>query len=248
MIATYATPLILCCCLVLSDPTQAASDAEIEALFELSLEELLQLKVSVASSREETISETPAIVSRYEASDLSLMGLRTLKDFLSFVPGVLVDDSVVGHSHIVMRGISEVFNQKVLFLLDDVPYWMPSHSQVPLLGIPLESIDHIEIIRGPGAVIYGSNATSGVVKIITRKRQASAITFTAGNNEVKNAGGYIYQDFNAQGSINIAAEVQREEGFEGEIQGRTRSQQYESLSLDYVYNNMTIKLHGFEAH
>jgi|GEM_PF-2843174 len=67
-------PLMLACCL-LPPPLQAASDADMQALFKLSLEEVLQVKVSVASTREESITDTPAVVSRYgRAGIFSLPG------------------------------------------------------------------------------------------------------------------------------------------------------------------------------
>ena len=99
-----------------------------EELLDLSLTELGNITVTVASTHEETIQKTPAIVSRYEMDDMAKMGLRTLKDVLSFVPGVVLNDIKSGPTSIMIRGVYEAYNQKVLFLVDDVPYWMPSHA------------------------------------------------------------------------------------------------------------------------
>jgi len=144
--------------LYLFSSTPAQSD-ELEALFDLSLEELLSVKVSVASEKPETVIETPAIVSRYNRVDLEKMGITTLREMFNFIPGVIVQYSMPGWATVQIRGIDEAFNQKVLFLLDGVPYHQPSHSLIPMEGVPWESISHVEVIRGPGAVFYDSQAS-----------------------------------------------------------------------------------------
>jgi outer membrane receptor protein involved in Fe transport len=166
---------------------------EFPSYFNMSLQELLQIRVSVASPNSERIINTPAIVSRYDMQDMSGMGLRTLKDLLSFIPGFVLQDSRSGGTTVMIRGLVEAFNQKVLFMLYGVPYWMPSHSEIPLLGMPLEAISHVEVIRGPGAVIYGSNASAGVINIITKQTPQSVVAFSAGSHNKINGGGYIYQ-------------------------------------------------------
>jgi len=90
-------------------------------LFEISLEELLMVDISIASTLSERIIDTPAIVSRYDADDLASMGLRTLKDMLSFIPGFVLQKTRSGGTSVMIRGLVEGFNQKVLFLVDDIP-------------------------------------------------------------------------------------------------------------------------------
>ncbi len=184
--------------------------------FNMSLQELLQIRVSVASPNSERIIDTPAIVSRYDMKDVSGMGLRTLKDLLSFIPGFVLQDSRLGGTTVMIRGLVEAFNQKVLFMLDGVPYWMPSHSEIPLLGMPLEAISHVEVIRGPGAVIYGSNASAGVINIITKQTPQSVVAFSAGSHNKINGGGYIYQGISADSSFSLSFEGQSEDSYEGE--------------------------------
>jgi len=187
--------------------------------FEMTLEELLQIRVNIATValEAERIIETPAVVSRYDMDDMSGMGLRTLKDLLSFIPGFVLQDSRTGGTTVMIRGLVEGFNQKVLFLLDGVPYWMPSHSEIPLLGMPVEAISHVEVIRGPGAVIYGSNASAGVISIVTKKSQNSVLAFSVGSNQKVNAGGYISHEISSDEYVTVAFEAQAENGYEGEF-------------------------------
>ncbi len=228
-------------------------------LFELPLSELLKLEVTVASHKPELISTTPAIVSRYEMDQMEKMGLRTLKEVLSFVPGVLVQDHLFGQPFVSIRGVYEGFNQKVLFLLDDVPYFMSSHSDIPLLGIPVASISHIEIIRGPGAVYYGTNATAGVIKVITKKESNKQVaTLSAGENHLIN--GSTFNHFsNGYHRLQIGLEYQETDGHKARYpaysdansnyQEGTVRRPEETLSAlaKYQYQNFQLSAQAFES-
>ncbi len=139
----------------------------LDGLFSLSLEEVLalRLRVSVASTKPETITQTPAIVSTLTRQQMEKLGLTTLTDVLSFIPGFMVGKSLEGTATVMIRGVPV----KALLLLDGVPYREPGNNYEPFSGIAFQSIERIEAIRGPGAVIYGSNATAGVINIITRQ-------------------------------------------------------------------------------
>jgi outer membrane receptor protein involved in Fe transport len=211
--------LILICLLVLTIPplvqAETAEEYSMPELLGLQLEELANIKVTVASAEPELIIETPAIVSRYDMETLSSMGLRTLRDALSFIPGVVLQDHLFGQTIVMMRGVYEGFNQKVLFLVDGVPYFMPSHSEIPLSGIPLEAISHIEVIRGPGAVFYGTNATAGVINVITKKDTSkSRIAASYGSNDKLNGGAIINHTFNEDLGCSLAFESQTDHGYD----------------------------------
>lgn len=192
-----------------------ADEYSMEQLLGMPLEELADLKVTVASTKPETIIQTPAIVSRYDMETMSSMGLRTLKDVLSFIPGVVLQDHLFGQTIVMMRGVYEGFNQKVLFLVDGVPYFMPSHSEIPLSGVPLEAISHIEVIRGPGAVFYGTNATAGVINVVTKKDTSnSRLSASYGSNDKRNGGGLINHTVNGDTGLSLAFESQADNGYD----------------------------------
>lgn len=219
--------------------------------FELSIEELMKVsfKVSVseASNQEESILKTPAIVSRFDESDLRSMGLNNLKDFLSFVPGLVWDEGAFGNGQLMIRGVSENFGQKVLFMLDDVPYWQSAHSAIPLLGIPLSSIAHIEVIRGPGLAQQGSGATTGVVKVVTKKHANNAANLRIGSNSLVNANFYVHHEFLPGHNINLSAELQDEKGFLASYENidlgvsstNKRAQDFKSILAQYSWSNQT---------
>ena len=224
--------MVLTALLAASSGQGADQDKILDDPFSLSLDELADVTVTVSSNRPERIVDTPAIISRYEADQLSGLGLRTLRDMLAFIPGVTVQDHLFGQTFVSIRGVYEGFNQKVLFLLDDTPYFMPSHSDIPLLGIPFEAISHIEVIRGPGAVYYGTNATGGVIKVVTRKSAANSLAVRAGANAFVNGGGYFNSGDLASGELTAAFELQRSDGYSVEYPA------YTSGSSDFAAGNI----------
>lgn len=191
----------------------AADDDDENALFKLGLKELLAINVSVASVEVESITETPAIVSRYEREDLELMGISTLREMFNFVPGVIVKNSITGIGAVQIRGIDEAFNQKVLFLLDGIPYHQPSHSIIPLEGIVWESISHIEVIRGPGTVLHGTQASGGVINVITKQSpEYSSLYAKVGTDNLREVTGIVSHSWGEHNQLSLSGEVRREGG------------------------------------
>lgn len=182
----------------------AVSNAQQADVFDMSLDQLLEVEVSVASVRSENILLTPAVVSRIEVSALKSMGIHSLEEMISMLPGAQVQDTAIGTKAIMLRGLFEAFNQKVLFQLDGVPYWQGSHGDIPLLGVPLESISHIEVIRGPGTVFHGSNASAGVINVVTKSSQNSSLFATASSSNELGIEFYSGAEV-ADGTLSIAA-------------------------------------------
>ncbi|MDC0663659.1 TonB-dependent receptor [Marinobacter sp. SS21] len=166
------------CCSLLSSGLLAetwSERANSDDWLQMPIEELLSVRVDVASSRTQEIAEAPLIVSRFDKDDLVAMGITSLEDMLNFFPGILTQGTQSGNSAIMSRGLVDSFNQKVLFLLNNVPYWAPSHSAVPLNGVPFESISHVEIVRGPAAVYYGTNASAAVINVVTHQSSDNVV-------------------------------------------------------------------------
>lgn len=243
-----------------------SDDASSVNIYSLSLEELLAIEVNVevASTKAESIIDTPAMVSRYDTIDMERMGLRTLKDILSFFPGFVVQDSK-NATQVIVRGISDSFNQKILFLLDGVPYWMPSHGDIPLLGIPIEAIERVEVIRGPGAVIYGTNASAGVISIVTKKQSSNQVTLKLNNNPLSNLSGYYSSEINEDVRYNISFEFQKDEGYDAYFKNTpggppsrgfppgpndgviSKGNDISSLLVNLKYHNFNLSMQSFQS-
>ena len=86
-----------------------------DEVYSLSLEELMQIEV--VSKTKESVSNSPALVSTYHAEQLLGLGLHSLKDFLHFVPGLEINETLNGGSVIQIRGLPSASNQKILFFI-----------------------------------------------------------------------------------------------------------------------------------
>lgn len=152
------------------------------------LESLLDERVVTTASRSaETTSAAPALVTTIGGDELRRFGVRTLDEALSFLGlGVFAQDTGadlyteldVGASGVVLHNNG----RHVLLLLDG--HVMNSQTTgdaffgVPL-GVPLEAIDHVEVMLGPGSVVYGSNAMLAVVNVVTRAPRTTGSWFVS---------------------------------------------------------------------
>lgn len=185
-----------------------------EDIFDLSLEDLM--KVKVVSGKEESILDSPGTVSTYYPHQLEGMGLHSLSEIISFATSSQLNDSISSVEVIQLRGLSDSNNQKILFLLDGIPYWMPSHGHIPINGIPFSAIEKIEVIRGPAGVIYGTNSSSGVINVVTRKSSGQSISVMAGEDNLGNVDLFASHQFE-EGYATFSFAKQQHDGFEAEV-------------------------------
>ena len=153
-------------------PVASASNpgSETEELIDLSLEELLQLEVTTLSRKPQTLTSSAAAVFVVTQADIQQSGARTLPDILRMVPGVQVAQVDASTWAVAARGSNGVFAGKLLVLQDGRSIYGPMYSGVrwDAQDTDLSSIERIEVVRGPGAVMWGSNAVNGVINIITK--------------------------------------------------------------------------------
>ena len=128
-------------------------------------------QLSIATKRLQTVREAPAIVTVVTEQEIRNMGARDLLDILRRVPGFGATISFVGHPEFEIRGIKSLYSERILFLLDNIPANEMVHGGLaaPVFQISVDNIKRIEIIRGPGSALYGSNAFSGVVNVVTKQ-------------------------------------------------------------------------------
>jgi outer membrane cobalamin receptor len=136
--------------------------------FALSLEDLMNIPVSVASKSELTVRESPGIISVVTEQEIKNSGARDLIDVLSLIPGVQFGGDVQGVAGMGIRG-NWAYEGKVLVLLDGQMMNEILYATVNLGNhFDVNNIDRVEVIRGPGSSIYGGFAELGVVNIITK--------------------------------------------------------------------------------
>lgn len=166
------------CLLFLSSQTMAGADAippEPAGLMDLNIEELRIVKiatVSGASRFEQKVTEAPSSVTLITADDIRMHGYRSLADILRSVTGFYATNDR-NYSYVGIRGFGRPgdYNTRVLLLVDGHRINDNIYDQA-LLGLefPLDVdlIERVEIIRGPGSALYGSNAFFGVISITTK--------------------------------------------------------------------------------
>ena len=139
-------------------------------LTELTLEELMEVEVTTVSKHREKLAHAPAAVFALNGEDLQRGAITTLPDALRLVPGMQVA-RVDAHNHAISaRGFADVFANKLLVLQDGRSLYTPLFSGVfwDAQDTLLDDIERIEVVRGPGATLWGANAVNGVINILTR--------------------------------------------------------------------------------
>lgn len=196
---------------------QPSSKKEIDELMELSLEDLLSLEVEVASVDQENLKQTSTIVSRYETKDLMQIGLSNIAEAIHFIPNVRVVRSANGRFNVVSRGLFNKFEQRILLMIDKVPYYNFSHSLVPLFSVPLDAIERIEVIRGPGLELHGHNSSSGVINFVTKKQDKNILKGVIGSNKDSESYGYFKTPLGKDGDVFVAVSKLEGESIKSQI-------------------------------
>jgi len=140
-------------------------------LTQASLEELMNVRVTSVSKREQKLSSAGAAAYVITQDDIRRSGMMNVPDLLRMVPGVDVARIDANAWAISIRGFNYRYSTKVLVLIDGRTVYTPGFSGVfwDQQDVPLEDIDRIEVIRGPGGTVWGANAMNGVINIITKK-------------------------------------------------------------------------------
>jgi outer membrane receptor for ferrienterochelin and colicin len=141
-------------------------------ILEMSLEDLLNMDVTTASKRAEKTIDAPGVISTITKEEMKYFGANNLMDILERATSIQAIGSHLFSNNVsTMRGdLRSLYDNHTLILIDGRPVRDGVHGGVnsPVyLGFPLEMIEKIEIIRGPGSVLYGSNAFTSVINIIT---------------------------------------------------------------------------------
>jgi len=167
----------------------ASPDSRLEQLAQLSLEDLMKIQVVSVSGTPQSRMSTPAAVYVISAEDIRRSGHRTIPEVLRMVPGMYVgrlnSSSWVAGS----RGLtgSSLTANRYLVLIDGRLVYDPLTSTTywDTTDVVLADIDRIEVIRGPGATLWGANAMNGVINIVTKSARdtlGTLVQVVAGSN------------------------------------------------------------------
>jgi outer membrane receptor protein involved in Fe transport len=161
--------------LLVALPLSAAdADPQQQKGEEKELAELLSIvkqETDVATKTRMNSDYVPGIVTVLEGDDLEALGIATAGEALGLVPGLVPQRDERGSESVIVRGLDFPFNNgNILILVNSIPLSRQDAGiNASSLSMPVEQIERIEVIRGPGSVLYGDYAFMGLVNIVTRK-------------------------------------------------------------------------------
>jgi outer membrane receptor for ferrienterochelin and colicin len=183
--------------------------------FELSLDELLQVRITGSTLKNESYKTVPSPVTVFERKEIDNLGVDYLYELINLVPGYQFNRNADSPSGYTMssrgrRNSSEA--REILLLVDGRVFSDPrtggADGSLPLF--PVDQIERVEILRGPGSALYGSNALNGVINIITRSKENS-LTLQVGSENRVMASAAASTTFES-GDANLLARFYRDSG------------------------------------
>jgi outer membrane cobalamin receptor len=191
------------------DSTKTAD--QIDFSDDIGLEDLMNVKLTVASQKELSIEQTPAIVSVLTKDDIIRSASKDMTDILRLIPGFEFTGDVNSEIGLGVRGITAT-EGKVLVMIDGLQMNENMYGTNSWIGrFDINQIEKIEIIRGPGYAAYNGFAGLGVINIITKKAQDiqgvevhgtySRLERSVGRQQISITTGFKKNDFSIKGSI-----------------------------------------------
>lgn len=145
----------------------ALADDKEEAMFNLSLEELLNIEINVASSKSKTVYQTPSTVSVITKDMIEKYNFQTIAEAVNSIAGFTIMRTGARRNIPTARGVlQDHYPNKVLFMINGVASWMTNTGGTTLGHISPSSVKRIEVLKGPASVLYGSNAYVGAINVV----------------------------------------------------------------------------------
>jgi hypothetical protein len=178
--ADRARPTVSACVafgiLLLVSPARAQTPDSLPppgALKRLSLEQLMDVEVTSVSRRPEKLSTTASAIQIITGDDIRRSGASSIPEALRLAPNLQVAQVSSSQWAVSARGFNNTLANKLLVLVDGRTIYTPLYAGVfwDVQNLPLDAVDRIEVVSGPGGTLWGANAVNGVINIITRHAQ-----------------------------------------------------------------------------
>ncbi len=187
------------------------SNTSQEEMFDLSMEDLMNVTVESATKSSVSLQKAPSIIRVYTDKDIEKFGFITLRDVLNSIPGVMIQENKEGQQGVWIRGVQAEYNEKMLFLIDGVPMrdLYTGNFNVDEM-VPLENVEKVDVLNGPGSVLYGTNAFAGVISITTKSKGKSVQVAYGSFNRIEAYGEYDV------GGLYVSGKYYSSDGFQPE--------------------------------
>jgi iron complex outermembrane receptor protein len=180
--------------LVVSLASPAWTEQKQKDLTNLSIEDLMNFQVTSVSKKEESLSQAASAIFVITPEAIRHSGANNIPDLLRMVPGLDVARINANTWAVSARGFNARYSSELLVLMDGRTVYTPVFGGVfwDVLDLPLENVERIEVIRGPGGSLWGANAVNGVINIITRQSSATqGLQLVAGDGNVEQGFGTV---------------------------------------------------------
>lgn len=183
---SFSTHVVAGC--LLAVPAMAWSADDTAGLLEMNIQELMDVDVTSASKSAKPLSETSAAVTVVSQEDIRRSGANSIPDVLRFVPGLQVAQMTNNQWSVSARGFGGIYSNKLLVMVDGRSIYNPVYGGVywDQQNLMLQDIERIEVVRGPGATLWGANAVNGIINIISKRAadtQGGLLAGGGGNQE-----------------------------------------------------------------
>jgi iron complex outermembrane receptor protein len=169
--------------LALAVATGRASAQSTVELKRMSLEELMNVPVTVVARGRQPANEVPAAIYVITQDDIRRSGATSLAEVLRLAPGVQVARQDAARYAVGIRGFADRLSRAILVLIDGRAVYSPLFAGTywEVQDVFLEDVDRIEVIRGPGGTLWGANAVNGIISIVTKRAaDTQGLVATAG--------------------------------------------------------------------
>ncbi len=230
-------------------------DAELDKdIYNLSLEELMEVNIDVASTRPSTLFNSVSVVSTIDRKTIELYGFKSIDDALVTVSGFDVQRSYLKQSIPTSRGVlQDHYANKVLFMIDGIPNWQAFGGD-PIMGrIDINDVERIEVLKGPASVLYGTNAYVGAINVVLKKDPVSRVSASVGTDDMR-AAGIAWRGELDEGRYSLAVNHRNKEEFswqftdeEGQTGPIDEYQRNTNIHADWVVQNHQFTLNYYDG-
>ncbi|MBN2007990.1 TonB-dependent receptor [candidate division KSB1 bacterium] len=222
-------------------------------MLEMDLNEILNLKIIEGSIISYPIEKAPVVIDVIPRKWIDDFDIGDLYTQISFIPGIEAKETYFGRTTLDFRGIPNIhYTNKSLLMINENPLFEPVNGSYFLEVMPANAIKQIEVIRGRGGTLYGTNAYSGVINITTRRGsdvnhpEVSVGYGSFSTLLLRSSAGY---NFNKKSGVFVAAEVVNGDGYKFNVtadeKGQSATFNYPNnqtkLYCNYSHSNMTLE-------
>jgi iron complex outermembrane receptor protein len=211
-----------CCWASWSTGAIAAPPQTTAGLLETEEDFIRDIDTVISATRiRQPLTESPSSITIIDRDMIAASGAIEVADVLRLVPGIQVGYPQGNQIAVTYHGLGDAFPRSMQVLVDGRSIYQPSFADVDwvMLGLVLEDIERIEVIRGPNSPLYGSNAVSGVINVITRlpyQDRGTSARITAGDLATRDA---MIRHSGSNGALDyrVTLNYQESDGFDGDL-------------------------------